>query len=115
MHIIRRFFLEIAAPALFVCWIAYISYGALAGASGFQTLRKLEQAAAVKQQQVEILSERRAALERRADMLNPRSLDPDMIDERIRAVLGYAEENDIVLPRTEIERMQRKNKEKTGS
>jgi len=115
MNIIKRFFLEIAAPTLFVCWIAYMSYGALAGASGFQALRKLELEAAAKEQQVEALSDRRIALERRADMLNPRSLDPDMIDERIRAVLGYVDENDVVLPRTEVERMRRKSKAKTGS
>ena len=108
MNIIKRFLLEIAGPALFVCWIAYISYGAIAGASGFQTLQKLEQVAAEKTVEVDLLIARRTALERRANMLNPASLDPDMIDERIRAVLGYVEESDVVLPRTEVQRLREK-------
>ena len=33
------------------------------------------------------------------------NLDRDMIDERIRSVLGYAREGDIVIPRAEVERL----------
>ena len=37
--------------------------------------------------------------------VNRRSLDPDMLDEKIRSVLGYAAEGDIVIPRDEFERL----------
>ena len=61
--------------------------------------------AARKEAALAMARERRIALEKRADLLHPRALDPDMIDERIRAVLGYVQQGDIVVPRSEFERI----------
>lgn len=100
-----RFFRDVVAPALTACWIAYLGYGAIAGASGYRVLADLRKEAAAKEEALEALTARRAALAQVADQLNARSLDPDMLDERVRAVLGYAREGDLVLPRDELERM----------
>lgn len=114
MRDIFRFIKEIGAPALLACWIAYLAYGAIAGAAGYRTLRELEAEAAKERAALAALRARREALEKRADLLNPKSLDPDMADERVRAVLGYARPGDIVVPRNELDRMLRaaKTKEK---
>ena len=105
MTTIKRFFFEVAAPALAVCWTAYIGFGAMAGASGYYALRSLEADALSLKQETTALTEKRAALARRADKLNPRSLDMDMVDERVRAILGYTHVGDVVLPRNELHRL----------
>ena len=79
--------------------------GAFSGETGYGALRRLEIVHAQKMAELETLSARREALERRADMLNPSRLDSDLVDERIRATLGYVHEDDIVLPRHELEQM----------
>ena len=105
MRRIKRLFWEIAAPVLVACWIAYLGYGAIVGAFGYRALAELRLEADVKRAELGDLSARRAALAHRADLLNPHSLDPDMVDERVRAVLGYVREGDIVIPRQEVERL----------
>ena len=96
---------DVAAPALFACWIVYLGYGAVAGAASYRTLKELKADIAVRRIELDEISIRRAALKKHAELLNARSLDADMIDERARAVLGYAREGDIVLPRSEVERL----------
>jgi cell division protein FtsB len=105
MRRINRFVTEVAAPAFVACWIAYLGYGAVDGAFGYRALAALKKEAAAKRTEVQVLTARREAMAHRADLLNPHSLDPDMIDERARAVLGYARDGDVVIPRAEVERL----------
>ncbi|NWG71343.1 MAG: septum formation initiator family protein [Parvularculaceae bacterium] len=105
MRRLGAFAKEVALPALFACWIAYLAYGAVAGAASYRTLRGLNAEIAAHKTELAEISARRAALQKRAELLNPKSLDPDVVDERVRAVLGYARPGDIVLPRSEIERL----------
>ncbi|MEL7486952.1 MAG: septum formation initiator family protein [Pseudomonadota bacterium] len=100
---IRRFFFEIAAPAAVACWAAYFVFAALFGASSVRVLQTLESEAQERREDVDALTRRREALERRADMLHPSSLDADLVDERVRAVLGYARDGDLILPRSELD------------
>ncbi len=102
-----RFLVEIVFPALVLCWTAVLVYSAVAGSTGYRALSSLEAAVEEKTGEVDALKARRAALEKRADLLNSGSLDPDMVDERIRAVLGYSREGDVVIPRREAETLLR--------
>ncbi|MEM8770736.1 MAG: septum formation initiator family protein [Pseudomonadota bacterium] len=99
-----RFLVEIAAPVLILCWAAISVYAAAAGQSGYGALSALEREVASKQEEVDALKARRLALEKHADLLSSRSLDPDYADERIRGILGYAREGDVVITREELER-----------
>lgn len=105
MRRLTAFARDVALPALFACWVVYLAYGAVAGAASYRTLKDLNASIAVREAELAKLVARREALQKRAELLSPKSLDPDMIDERARAVLGYAREGDIVLPRSEIERL----------
>lgn len=105
MRRIGGFARDVLAPALVACWIAYIAYGAVAGAAGFRVLSKLETELAAKRADLAEVEARRSALEHRADLLNPKSLDRDMVEDRVRSVLGYARAGDIVVPRSEVERL----------
>jgi cell division protein FtsB len=92
-------------PALAVLWAGVFAFDAVVGPTGLRALRAARAEVALKRAEVEALTARREALERTANQLNRRSLDPDMLDEKIRSVLGYAAEGDIVIPRDELDRM----------
>lgn len=98
-----RLVLDVIAPAFFTCGIAYFAYDAVIGATGFRALRTLEAEAEAKSAEVEALSAERRRLEIVAAQLNPRSLDPDMADEKIRTILGYVDKGDLVIPRDQLE------------
>jgi len=102
-----RFFLRLVidgiAPAFFMCWIGYLAYGAVAGATGFRALLALEAEVRSRSAEVSELTAERRRLQTIADQLNPRSINADMADEKIRTVLGYVEEGDLVISRDQLE------------
>jgi cell division protein FtsB len=98
-----RFFFDIVLPALVLCWAAMFIYNAAAGDSGFGALSALNRDVDSKTAEVDALRARRIELEKRADQLSSRALDPDLADERIRAILGYAREGDVVISRDALE------------
>lgn len=100
-----KLFVDVVAPALMVCWTILLTFDAVAGPTGYRALRAAQAEVAFKRAEVAALVARREALERTAGQLNRRSLDPDMIDEKIRSVLGYAAKGDIVVPRDEFDRL----------
>lgn len=105
MRLSWRFVVDVFAPAFCVCWIGYFAYGAFLGPSGYHALKSLEADAARKAAELDQLYAQRVRLERVANQLNPKSLDPDMVDEKIRSVLGYVEDGDLVVPRDQVDEM----------
>ena len=100
-----RFLLDIAFPALVMCLTGILLYSAVVSDTGYRSLAALEQEAVEKAAKLDELQARRIDLEKRADLLNSKSLDPDLLDERIRAVLGYSQEGDVVISRRELDRL----------
>lgn len=100
-----RFLLDIAFPALVMCLTGILLYSAVVSDTGYRSLAALEKERAEKAAQLDELEARRLELEKRADLLNSKSLDPDLLDERIRAVLGYSREGDVVISRRELDRL----------
>ncbi len=100
-----QFLLEIAFPALVMCLTAILLYSAVVSDTGYRSLAKLREQAADQTEKLDALQTRRMALEKRADLLNSKSLDPDLLDERIRTILGYSKEGDVVIPRRELDQL----------
>lgn len=100
-----RFLFDIAFPALVMCLTAILVYSAVVSDTGYRALAELRKDAAAKAATLDGLEARRMELEKRADLLNSKSLDPDLLDERIRAVLGYSREGDVVITRRELDRL----------
>lgn len=96
-------------------YVAYLAYGAIAGAAGLVALKRLNAQKTDLSAEVTAIKARRLILQRHADLLNPRSLDPEMLEERIRAVLGYARDGDLVIPTSEIDRMIAAHAAQSGS
>lgn len=98
-----RFLIDVVAPALILCWAAIFIYSAAAGQSGFGALSTLNRDVEAKTEMVDALRARRIALEKNADQLASKSLDPDLAEERIRKILGYVREGDIVVTAQELD------------
>ncbi len=98
-----QFLFDIVAPALILCWAAIFIYNAAAGDSGFGALAVLDREVAAKTDEVDALRARRVALENKADRLSSKSLDPDLAEERIRRILGYARDGDVIVTAPELE------------
>ncbi|MEM9013991.1 MAG: septum formation initiator family protein [Pseudomonadota bacterium] len=101
------FLIDVAAPTLCLCWAAAMIYSAFAGDGGYRALAELNQRLALEQAELDDLSARRLTMEKRADLLNSKSLDPDLIDEKIRSVLGFSAPGDIIIPKAEFEKLMR--------
>lgn len=78
----------------FTCTFAY---HALKGRHGLEARYRLAAQAVRLEQTLAGLEAVRAGLERDNALLDPARLDPDMLDEQTRSVLGYAGPRDIVL------------------
>jgi cell division protein FtsB len=105
MRFSYRLVYEIVAPAFLACGIAYYGYDAVAGPSGYRVLRSLRIEGAQRSAQIAELAAERRRLGKSAEQLRPRSLDPDIVDEKIRSVLGYVAGDDIVVPRDQLEEL----------
>ena len=104
MRLSLKTILDRVVPVAFGLWIAVELYSAFFGATSFRALRLKEAEAAGVRAEIAMLRDAREAMARRADNLNSTRLDLELLDERARAVLGYAAEDEIIIPRDQYER-----------
>lgn len=81
---------HVIGPVLGVLVVGYFTYHALHGDRGIFALWRLEQSVAEAEQLHTTIDAKRAQLESRVRLLHPDSLDPDMLEERARAMLNFA-------------------------
>jgi len=77
--------------------IGYFGINAYTGAHGLKAKQDLTQQQADLTRDLERLRVERKTWERRVALLRPDNLDPDLLDERARALLGYVHANDLTL------------------
>lgn len=88
---------HIVGPVLGICAILYFAYHAVRGDRGLLALRQLSQRVDMARLEHAAIKARRMALEHKVQLLNPKSLDPDMLDERARVMLNYGLEDEITI------------------
>ncbi len=88
-----------AATIPFVCvsLIGYFAYHLFVGDHGLRARTRLETRISTLQGELSGLQAVRAKLDRDVALLRAEYLDPDMLDERARAILNFAHPNDIVI------------------
>src|SRR6478735_10172739 len=83
---------------LLACWaFGYFGYNLQIGDHGLKARADLEKRRAVLAGELAGLQEVRQRLDRDVALLRPESLDPDMLDERARAILNLAHPDDLVM------------------
>jgi cell division protein FtsB len=75
----------------------YFAYHVQIGEHGLEARTGLESRKQVLEGEFAGLEEVKQRLERDVALLRPESLDPDMLDERARAILNLAHPNDLVI------------------
>lgn len=76
----------------------YFSFHLLHGDRGYFALQGAKQRLAQTQERYENIKSEREHLQHRVVLLRPQSLDIDMLDERVRAVLGYSHPDELIIP-----------------
>ncbi len=79
--------------------IGYFGYHALHGERGFLAWRELRRDLVVVQRVEAKLAAERTLLDRRTVLLRTDNLDPDLLEERARLLLGYGYSGDLVVLR----------------
>ena len=77
--------------------IGYFGVNAYSGNRGLRAKQDLDQQIAELTQELTALKTERATWERRVALLRPQSIDPDLLDERARTLLNYADPRDLTL------------------
>lgn len=88
-------------PALCLCALAYFGYHAVQGNYGLLALKDLERQRAELEVRATTLAVEHETLAARVGLLKPQHIDPDMLEEQVRATLGFAHADDvmIIIPR----------------
>jgi cell division protein FtsB len=82
-------------------FIGYFGVNAFTGNHGLRAQIDLDQQMTAMQEELRQVKAERALWERRVALLRSDRIDPDMLDERARALIGYVDTRDLVflLPR----------------
>ena len=100
MRVLTEFRLRsshIIGPVIGVCLIVYFIYHAFHGDRGLIAFWQLSKQVTQAENTYSLLSQKRAELQNRVALLNPHTLNSDMIDERARFMLGYTKSDEIVI------------------
>ena len=94
---IRERVRHIVVPVFCMAALVYFGYHAVQGERGLLSWLRLTQQIAVAEAELDLLSAERRQLEHRARLLRPEGLDPDLLDERARLILGLAHPNELII------------------
>ena len=82
---------------LLAALMAYFGYHGLSGEQGMVSWMSYERRIVVLEAELAAVQTERLALERRAALLDPQGLDADYLDERARALLGFARSEEFLV------------------
>ncbi len=97
-HRRRRSILTVLGLYAFAAlFIGYFAVNAFTGNHGLRAQADLDQQLASMQSEIKQLKSERSLWERRVALLRSDRIDPDMLDERARALLGLTDPRDLTL------------------
>jgi cell division protein FtsB len=97
-HRRRRTILTVLALYLFAAlFIGYFAVNAFTGNHGLRAQADLDQQMATMQAELKELKAEHAVWEHQVSLLRSDRIDPDMLDERARALLGLVDPRDLTL------------------
>jgi len=88
---------HVVGPLLGILAIGYFAFHVVHGERGLLAWLKIKQRVAAAKQAGAASRDERETLERRVRLMEPGSLDPDMIEERARLMINYGHEDEIVI------------------
>lgn len=94
---IKRRARDVIGPVLGFCVVGYFAYHSVEGDRGLTAYVRLTEQLREARVQLGDVQDERKALERRVRLLRPDSLDPDLLDERVRQILNYSRPDEVVI------------------
>nr|WP_028966489.1 septum formation initiator family protein [Sphingomonas phyllosphaerae] len=87
-----------SVPALAVAVMAFFGAYAVLGPNGLIALGDYKRQLIAREKQYAQLDQRRAMLQNRVTLLDPRHANPDMVDELVRKELNVAHPDEVIVP-----------------
>ncbi|WP_372023478.1 septum formation initiator family protein [Tistrella mobilis] len=87
---------QIAPQIFWGCLVSYFAFHAVQGDRGVVAWLQMRQQLAALDHQLDDARTERQRLEKQVALMRAESLDPDMLDEQVRRVLGYTDARDRV-------------------
>ena len=97
MRAMRRRAHLVFGPVLGIALTGYFAYHLVEGERGFKAWLRLNGEIRTAAANLETVRAQRAALELKVSNLRPEHVDPDLLDERIRATLNLVSPDDVVI------------------
>ncbi len=94
---IRRRARHIVGPVAGITLFGYFAYHVVQGDRGLIAWLKLSQQVETAQLQYDETVAKRTEFAHRVRLLHPQSLDPDLLEERARSVLGLVHPDDVII------------------
>jgi cell division protein FtsB len=94
---VRSFFTALGLYVLAAMLIGYFGINAYTGDHGLRAREELDRQIAALDKQLYEATAEHDLWERRVKLLKSESVDPDMLDERARALLDYVDPRDLIL------------------
>ena len=88
---------HVVGPLIGSLLVAYFAYHAVEGDRGILAWQRLDCEVAEARAVRDRLSGEQAAFEKRVSMLRPDGLDPDLLEERARLVLGFVPSDGLIM------------------
>ena len=88
-------------PAACLAWSGYFAFHAVTGDTGLLAWGGYRAEHARLQGQATGIATRKAALEHRVALLDPKHVDPDLADELVREQLNVVRKDEVVVPLTQ--------------
>jgi cell division protein FtsB len=93
----RAILTALALYSFAALFIGYFGVNAFTGAHGLRAQQNLDESFVRMHVKLKALKAERAVWERRVSLLRSDRIDPDMLDEQARALLGLADPRDVVM------------------
>ena len=99
-HSVTLFFGRLVVPSLCAAMIGYFSWYAFHGPRGLKELGVVEGQLSIRKTELAELTARRDRLAHRVHLLEPGSVDPDMVEEVARTQLMEGRPGELAVPRS---------------
>jgi cell division protein FtsB len=96
---VRQFFGALVVPAICGAAIVYFGYHLILGPRGLRSLEDAQATLGVHKQQLTQMTDARERLQHRISLLEPGSVDPDLVEELARGQLMDGAPGQVVVPR----------------
>ncbi len=84
-------------PLICSAIVLYYAFHSIYGAHGLITRSDFEKQISQREEQLARLVSQREEIEKRIELMKPGQVDPDILDERLRLLLGYGRTDEIVI------------------